>query len=180
MLSDVEIMERVQAGDTGLFALLVERYQSRLLRFAKSKLENSSDAEDLVQDALLAAYHARNSYSTDFAFSTWVWTITLNLTRKVTLKRTGEQNKQRAFSSLPQNHREADAPLDLLLKSEQLERLDLWLQQIPENQSDAIRLKFFGGLDYQAIATAMDCSESGAKRRVKLGLLKLSIIAEND
>lgn len=173
-------MERVQAGETGLFALLVERYQSRLLRFAKSKLENSSDAEDIVQDAFLAAYHARNSYSTDFAFSTWIWTITLNLARKVALKQTREHKKQRAFASLPRNRRESDAPLELLLKSEQLEQLDLWLQQIPENQSDAIRLKFFGKLSYQEIASAMDCSESGAKRRVKLGLLKLSIIAEND
>ncbi|MDB4439593.1 RNA polymerase sigma factor [Planctomicrobium sp.] len=180
MLSDVEIMERVQAGDTGLFALLVERYQSRLLRFAKSKLENSSDAEDIVQDAFLAAYHARNSYSTDFAFSTWIWTITLNLARKVALKQSGEHKKQQAFASLPRDHQEVESPIELLLKSEQRERLDLWLHQIPENQSDAIRLKSFGGLGYQAIASAMDCSESGAKRRVKLGLLKLSLIAEND
>ena len=41
-------------------------------------------------------------------------------------------------------------------------------------QADALRLRFFGGLSFAELATAMGCSEPGAKHRVKSGLLKLA------
>jgi DNA-directed RNA polymerase specialized sigma24 family protein len=37
-----------------------------------------------------------------------------------------------------------------------------------------LRLRFFGGLKFQEIAAAMDCSLTTAKTRVKQGLLQLS------
>ena len=41
-------------------------------------------------------------------------------------------------------------------------------------QADAIRLRFFGGLKFQEIADAMDCSLSTAKNRVRWGLTTIS------
>jgi DNA-directed RNA polymerase specialized sigma24 family protein len=41
-------------------------------------------------------------------------------------------------------------------------------------QADALRLRFFGGLTFAEIAAAMQCSEPGAKNRVKTGLMTLS------
>lgn len=180
MLSDVEIMKRVQAGDLGLFAHLVPRYQAKLIRFALSKLGNVQDAEDLVQEAFLAAYHARETYSPDFAFSTWIWTITLNLAKRHSRRRLRET--ETTLIQLKEGHHPASSttPLEALITTEQNDRLDEWLADIPELQSDAIRLKFFGKLTYADIADAMDCSESGAKRRVKVGLQKLIQLAQSE
>ena len=44
----------------------------------------------------------------------------------------------------------------------------------PQVQADALRLRFFGGLKFQEIAAAMDCSLTTAKTRVKQGLLQMS------
>ncbi|QDT33890.1 RNA polymerase sigma factor [Thalassoglobus polymorphus] len=180
MLSDVDIMIRVQAGETSLFTELVQRYQTRLLRFARSKLVNRSDAEDLVQEAFLAAYHSRNSYSPAFEFSTWIWTITLNLARRANLKRSRTIHREREFSKLKAITSGLEQPFHSLMEAEQSETLDRWLSMIPEPQADAIRLKFFGELKYSEIALTMDCSESGAKRRVKMGLLKLADLADSE
>ena len=81
-LSDTDIMAAVQQGHTELFDRLVERYRPRLLRFAVSKLGHVQRAEDAVQEALLAAFTARDSYDNRFAFSTWLWTILLNVCRR--------------------------------------------------------------------------------------------------
>lgn len=181
MPTDVEIMLRVQAGETSLFAELVQRHQPKLLRFAESKLGNRAEAEDTIQDAFLAAFHSRESYSPEFAFSTWMWTITLNLTRRVVQKRVRDRDRREEYASRQQTDSHGESPLNTLLKTEQSEQLNHWLSLIPEPQGDAIRLKFFGELTYAEIALTMDCSESGAKRRVKNGLVKLAdLIADED
>jgi RNA polymerase sigma-70 factor (ECF subfamily) len=48
------------------------------------------------------------------------------------------------------------------------------LDQLPENQADALRLRFFGGLKFQEIAAAQGVSLTSAKTRVRQGLLTLS------
>ena len=180
MLDDVDIMLRVQAGETNLFAELVSRHQQKLLRFAISKLGNRSDAEDLVQDAFLAAFHARQSYSPSFAFSTWIWTITLNLARRSHRKKLHQETQIVQYQQgNPPRIAEAEA-IETLLKEEQSMQLDRWLSLLPEPQADAIRLRFFGNLRFADIAAAMDSSESGAKRRVKNGLTKLGELAAKD
>lgn len=176
MLTDVDIMLRVQAGETSLFEELVRRYREKLLKFATSKLGNRDHAEDIVQDAFLAAFHHRNSYDSSFAFSTWIWTITLNLTRSTIRQSIREHQLQQIYWE----SREAQTgnpqrllPLELLLKSEEQSQVHDWLLLIPEPQADAIRLRFLGGLSFEQISLTMHCSLSGAKRRVKLGLEKL-------
>jgi DNA-directed RNA polymerase specialized sigma24 family protein len=47
------------------------------------------------------------------------------------------------------------------------------MNSLPEMHADAVRLRFFGGLQFDAIAQAMGCSLRTAKYRVKEGLLRL-------
>lgn len=180
MLSDTEIMVRVQAGETSLFAELVHRYRPRLVRFAFSKIGHQSDAEDIVQDALLAAFHSRNSYSAEFSFSTWIWTITLNLTRTSAQRKSRIEVREQTYAGLKANAEHSHSPIQLLMNLERSEQLNEWLIALPEVQADAIRLRFFGDLSFQEIALAMDCSESGAKRRIKIALIKLAEMAAKD
>jgi RNA polymerase sigma-70 factor (ECF subfamily) len=48
------------------------------------------------------------------------------------------------------------------------------LNDLPDVQADAIRLRFFAGLTYDEIAQSMNVSLGGAKLRVRSGLRKLS------
>jgi RNA polymerase sigma-70 factor (ECF subfamily) len=61
-----------------------------------------------------------------------------------------------------------------VLATERQTRLAALLDELPEPQADALRLRFFGGLRFEDIARTMDCSLSGAKRRVQTGLIKLA------
>lgn len=171
-LSDADIMAAVQNGRTELFDRLVDRYRPRLLRFAVSKLGDVQRGEDAVQEALLAAFSARHSYDDRFAFSTWLWTILLNVCR-----REWRRSRRRGAVSVAEFHPEPETPetgLSAVLEAERSERLRLLLEQLPEAESDAVRLRFFGQLKFDEIALAMDSSVSGAKVRVKRGLERLA------
>lgn len=58
-----------------------------LYRYAYKLLGNKADAEDAVQDALLAAYKHLNQFRGDAQLSTWLTTIVINCTRMYLRKR---------------------------------------------------------------------------------------------
>ena len=49
--TDEEIVERVKAGDTALYEIVVRRYNQRLYRVARAILRDDSEAEDVMQVA---------------------------------------------------------------------------------------------------------------------------------
>lgn len=180
-------MARVQAGQPERFAELIGRYQSPLLRVARSRLGRSDWAEDVVQETFLAAFKSRHTYRMEFSFRTWLWTILLNQCRGH-FQRQGRQ-PQVVFSvdagseQTPLASGEAtDEPLPLanLLAQERAERLELFLSRINPDQADALRLRFFGGLKFQEIADAMGCSLGTAKNRVQWGLTRLSALMREE
>jgi RNA polymerase sigma-70 factor (ECF subfamily) len=173
-------MRRVQAGEVELFDLLVARYREPLVNVAWSKLGDRAWAEDVVQETFLAAFASRATYKPQFAFRTWVWTILLNLCRRQWQRRAARPQEQ----SLPQasatditgyrepaTHETAPA---VLLRTERRAEVHRMLARLSEVQADALRLRFFGGLQFSEIALAMNSSLGAAKQRVKNGLAALA------
>lgn len=182
---DRELMARIQAGEVELFDLLVERYRAALVRVAWSKLGNAAWAEDVAQEALLAAYAARMTYNPAFEFRTWLWTILLNLCRRQWQRR--ERRPQEESCSHTADWARAgiaepatpESGLAAALRTERRELLHHALQQLPEPQADALRLRFLGGLPFAEIALTMDSSESAAKQRVRNGLQALAELLDD-
>jgi len=170
------------AGENDAFAYLVLRYQPALLKAASSRLGRRELAEESVQETFLCAHRWLHTYDSRFSFRTWLWTILLNqCTRQA--KREAKHLHANAVTApaaardqiIEQEARCPSAPpLEQLLAREDSALLSKLLARLPEAQADALRLRFFGGLTFPEIAAAMQCSEAGAKHRVKAGLLKLS------
>lgn len=76
--SDEVLAGLVQGGDTEAFGALVERYEPKLLRYARRFLSNTEDAQDLVQDAFLKAYRDIQSFDVHKRFSPWIYRIAHN------------------------------------------------------------------------------------------------------
>lgn len=175
---DADLMRDVQLGRVEPFEELVRRYRIPLLRLASSKLSDPVAAEDVVQEAFLAVYAARHSYRPEASFRTWLWTIALNLCKKYAQRAARPASSRRAVdpSHIDWSHSQPAKTnsLQQLMRTEQNEQLRFALEQLPEPQADALRLRFFGGLKFEEIAAAMECSLNGAKLRVKHGLIKLA------
>jgi|HubBroStandDraft_6_1064221.scaffolds.fasta_scaffold36948_3 RNA polymerase sigma-70 factor (ECF subfamily) len=177
---DCQLMQRVQAGEFRCLDLLVERYRPALVRVAAGMLSDKALAEDVVQETFLAVFAARHTFDPAFHFRTWLWTILLNFCRRHGARqaRRSQQFVQVALGQA-KGPELADAAtpetaLAALLVRERNEELQRLLNELPDPQADAIRLRFFAGLTYHEIAQSMGVSLGGARLRVRAGLAKLS------
>ncbi|MBI4349970.1 MAG: RNA polymerase sigma factor [Elusimicrobia bacterium] len=79
--TDMQIIDRVLAGDTDAFAEIVARYQRRLYDLSLRLLGDPAEAEDIAQTAFIKMFSSLPSYKRELAFGNWAYTITLNLAR---------------------------------------------------------------------------------------------------
>jgi RNA polymerase sigma-70 factor (ECF subfamily) len=173
--TDGEIIEQIRSGDISSFAHLVERYQGPLVALAVNRLGRRDLAEDAVQEAFLCAYRWLDSYDSKFAFRTWLWTILLNQCKRAADKERRVESLRigLAFEAPNSCSQATESPSTQLELSERQRELSQALKKLPESHADALRLRFFGGLKFDAIADATGCSLRTAKHRVKEGLLRL-------
>src|SRR3979409_214576 len=75
---DQQLVERAQRGDKHAFELLVSKYQRRLARLLSRFIRDSTEVEDIAQEAFIKAYRALPSFRGDSAFYTWLYRIGIN------------------------------------------------------------------------------------------------------
>src|SRR5215510_8843795 len=78
VLTDEEIVERVRAGDSGLFEVLMRRHNRRLFRVACAILGGDTEAEDVMQEAYARAYQHLDQFARRAKFSTWLTRIAVH------------------------------------------------------------------------------------------------------
>jgi len=81
--SDKELMERFLRGEVEGFNLLVKNYKVRLFSLLYRLVGNKEEAEDILQETFLRVYRQRENYDFNYSFSTWIYTIALNLCRNL-------------------------------------------------------------------------------------------------
>lgn len=75
---DAELIVAALAGNTEAFDVLVLRYRRAMLTVAQQIVRNPTDAEDVVQDALLLAFEALPQLDDLNRFGAWLHSITRN------------------------------------------------------------------------------------------------------
>lgn len=77
-VAERELILRARQGDAPAFALLVRRYDRRILALALDMVGDVDDAQDVFQEALLAAYRGLSQFRMESDFSTWLYRIAVN------------------------------------------------------------------------------------------------------
>jgi RNA polymerase sigma-70 factor (ECF subfamily) len=75
---DAELVQRALARDDAAFRTIMERYNRRLYRIARSILRNDTEAEDAVQEAYVNAFAHLEGFRGDSSLATWLSRITMN------------------------------------------------------------------------------------------------------
>jgi|SRR5450755_437018 len=75
---DAGLVARIIGGDRGAFEQLMRQYNTGLFRAARSILRDDADAEDVLQEAYLAAYCHLADFRGDAKLSTWLTRIVIN------------------------------------------------------------------------------------------------------
>jgi RNA polymerase sigma-70 factor (ECF subfamily) len=165
-LTDAEVLARSKS-EPGLFALLVRRYESALLRRARTILKSPEDAEEAVQDAFTKMYLYADKYHAQegASFSSWAYTIlnrvayTKYRTKSIERGRRAELEPEH-YESLPDA--KAEFLEDLSIRDEVIAALS----KLPETASKLLRLQFIEGKTQEEIAESEQLSIPAVKTRV--------------
>ncbi len=143
-ITDETLMYRVQKGDQQAFQYLVKKYLSVLHGFARRIMNNSHEAEDIVQEAFLRAWNHAHSI---------VYHLCIDNHRKNKLVTVSfdESMEDDDSSEIP------EAP-DNLLKEELSQQVEIALQKLPERQRTAIALCYYQGLSNIEAAEILNVS----------------------
>lgn len=154
-LSDEELVRLVQGGDTEIFGLLIERYEPKMMRYAKRFLFDSESAKDLVQEVFIKSYVNINGFDLTKKFSPWLYRIAHNSF----INEIGRKNRDRSlfFGAdifLPRLFSKDSAEKDLLDR-ELKEDLNACLANIALRYREVLVLYYFENLSYQEIADVL-------------------------
>ncbi|MCA9151167.1 MAG: sigma-70 family RNA polymerase sigma factor [Planctomycetales bacterium] len=181
-------MLRVRADDAEAFEELVRRYQNRLLAIFQNMLGSREQAEDLVQEVFLRIFRARQSYTPDAKFSTWLFTIAHNVAKNA--KRTkarrrevsvaGEDSGPMSANPLEQMAQAASGqmPTRQLDHLERAEMVKLAMETLNERQRLAVLLSKFEGMSYADIGAAMGLSTPAIKSLLTRARSNLRVVLE--
>ena len=92
--ADTYLIEAVQRGDQQAWRDVIERYQGRLLSFARRMLSQRSDAEDLVQETFLGLLRSLPNYDPRRSLETYLFAILRNKLHDHFRKNRGWSNTQ--------------------------------------------------------------------------------------
>jgi RNA polymerase sigma-70 factor (ECF subfamily) len=76
--SDEDLVRRVLAGEVACFELLIRRNNQRLFRLVRSVVSSDDEAEDVMQEAYVAAFSHLGDFAGKARFSTWLCRIALH------------------------------------------------------------------------------------------------------
>lgn len=76
--SDASLVARAARRDANAIRTIMQRYNRRLYRMARSILRNDAEAEDAVQSAYLNAFRALDEFRGEASLATWLTRIVIN------------------------------------------------------------------------------------------------------
>lgn len=86
-MGDDALTEHIRCGERAAFQQLMERFGRLLFRIARGVVGDDAEAEDVVQEAFLHAFHKFDTFRGDAPLRTWLVSIALNEARSRLRKR---------------------------------------------------------------------------------------------
>jgi len=170
---DQQLVERAQRGDKRAFGLLVSKYQRKLARLLSRFIRDSTEVEDVTQEAFIKAYRALPTFRGDSAFYTWLYRIGINtaknylvaLGRRAPTTTNIDSEEAEGFEDGDQL-RDLNTPEDELASKQVAETVNQTLGELPEELKTAITLREIEGLSYEDIANIMNCPIGTVRSRI--------------
>jgi len=179
-LSDEDVMERCALGSEVAFRALVQRYRSRLMNLVSRFINDRDRAEEISQEVFLRVYRNRERYRKSGKFSTWIFTIAVNLTKNEIRSRV----RHRGTFSLDAIDEETGGqgisfpdpkalPDEDLTAAEIRSRVAEALEKIPARYREAVILRDVEGLSYEEVGEILRIPGGTVRSRINRARLML-------
>jgi RNA polymerase sigma-70 factor (ECF subfamily) len=170
--TDEEVIERVKAGDTALYEIIMRRYNQRLYRVARAILRDDSEAEDVLQDAYVRAYQHLDQFAGRAPFSSWLTRIAVH----EALRRLRWRNRNQQLEDAEHDEKSSMNVIETSLDPEQSASigelghlLEEALLNLPDQYRTVIMMRDVEEMNTSETAEALDLSEENVKVRLHRG-----------
>jgi len=163
-VNDIDIIKRVQAGDSKSFAFLVDKYHRPLLNFIYRLVGDARIVEDIGQEVFLSVYKTIRDFDISMGtpFSAWLFITARN--RCISELRKNRQTIVSIEDSMEFAIREK-SPDQAIIDNEHLDAIRTSLKLLPEPYRSTI-LQSLHGLSLKEIAHKEGISLGTAKSRI--------------
>ena len=179
-LSDEDVMERCAMGSEAAFRALVQRYRTRIMNLVCRFINDRDRAEEISQEVFLRVFRNRERYRKSGKFSTWIFTIAVNLTKNEIRSRV----RHRGTFSLDAMEDESGGqgvgfPDENPLPDEDLNAREIGqkvadaLRKIPARYREAVVLRDVEGLSYEEVGEILRIPGGTVRSRINRARLML-------
>lgn len=162
----VTLVVRAREGDIDAFEALVDRYETKLLRFCLRTLGDRQDAEDVVQDTLVQAWKSMNALTEPAAFGTWIYRLASNKCTDLLRRRMARPSDAQDPDDMS-IHADGRASVEKSVEARTaLQHFSDVLQTLSSEQRVTWVLHQMEGLSYAEVATTLGISEGSVRGRI--------------
>lgn len=182
--NDEGLMARVRRGDHQAFSYLVQRHSSRFYAVAYRMLNNSAEAEDVVQDAFLKLWNKPDMWNEkkNAKFTTWFYRVVTNAAIDKARRYVKVVSGDQVFEHMADTRDNAEKQM---YENETQAGLENAIQALPDRQRAALNLCFYEGLSNKEAADvlgvnikALESLLMRAKAGVKDYMIKSGLVQE--
>jgi RNA polymerase sigma-70 factor, ECF subfamily len=167
-ISDLELVEKVKAGDRKSFSELVRRHQKGLMRLSLRFVRDIGTAEDVVQESFIKAFERLNSFEARASFKSWLFQIAVNTARnKIRERREGTVDIDTTPLAV------APKAETMMIHNAVAQIIAKLVETLPFRQKTALTLRIYEDLSFKEIAEVMECPYDTAKANYRHAILKL-------
>jgi RNA polymerase sigma-70 factor (ECF subfamily) len=159
----------IRSGDhRAAVAECAKTHGAVLGRLCMAMLGSQQDAEEVVQETLIAAHSAMAKYRGDGSVKAWLYGIARRQCARHLERR---KRAQRRLELVPED---ADGgPAGLFAKKRRARAIRDALDKLKPSERDALLLRYQAGLSYREIGQACGIEEATARKRASRGLDRL-------
>ena len=170
--TDEEVVDRVRAGDTALYEIIMRRYNQRLYRVARAILRDDGEAEDVMQAAYVRAYEHLGQFAGRAPFSAWLTRIAVHeaLLRLRKRGRIDQLDDSDIVGGAGLNMAETSPdPEQITTRAELRQLLEEAILDLPEQYRAVLMLRDVEELSTAETADALSLTEENVKVRLHRG-----------
>ena len=165
---DEIIVALVQSGKSDFFGILINRYQEKMMRYARRFLSNDDDKKDIVQEIFIKAYVNIKSFDPKRKFSSWLYRIAHNeLVNNLKKKNKSFLPILDLDTFFPQHGYSNNNVNEKIDRKNTMELIDKCFNELDTKYKEPIILYYLENLSYKEIADVMSIPVSTVGIRIK-------------
>lgn len=170
--TDEQVVDRVRAGETALYEIIMRRYNQRLYRIARAIVREDGEAEDVMQSAYVHAYEHLHQFAGRAPFSAWLTRIAVH-EALFCLRKRGRldqlEDSDAAYGAGANMVESSPDPEQVTTRAELRQLLEQAILDLPEQYRAVLMLRDVEELSTAETADALSLTEDNVKVRLHRG-----------